>query len=97
MKGITMTRNLKYEIAVKSPGTIPETETETDLRIKAQQLYYQSGGRSLSGVSDYEAGWKAAKAYYQRELPTITEMSGLVHYSTNGKSMKEYMEELSSE
>jgi hypothetical protein len=31
------------------------------------------------------------------KLPTIAEMSGLVHDFTNGKSMKEYMEELSDE
>lgn len=55
----------KYEIAVKSPETIPETEVETDLRIKAEQSYYRSGGRGLSGINAYEAGWKAAKAYYE--------------------------------
>jgi hypothetical protein len=30
-------------------------------------------------------------------LPTINEMSGLVHDFTNGKLLKEYMEELSDE
>ena len=33
----------------------------------------------------------------KKVLPTIAEMSGLVHDFTNGKSMKEYMEELSDE
>jgi len=33
----------------------------------------------------------------QTKLPTIAEMSGLVHDFTGGKSLKEYMEELSDE
>jgi hypothetical protein len=33
----------------------------------------------------------------KRQLPTIQEMSGLVHDFTNGKTLKEYMEELSDE
>jgi hypothetical protein len=33
----------------------------------------------------------------KRQLPTIAEMSGLVHDFTNGKSLKDYMEELSDE
>jgi hypothetical protein len=33
----------------------------------------------------------------KRQLPTITEMSGLVKDFTDGKSLKEYMEELSDE
>jgi hypothetical protein len=33
----------------------------------------------------------------KKQLPTIAEMSGLVHDFTNGKSLKEYMEELSDE
>lgn len=33
----------------------------------------------------------------KRLLPTIKEMSGLVHDFTNGKSLKEYMKELSDE
>lgn len=55
----------QFEIAVKSPETIAETETERDVRLKAEQLYYNSGGRSLSHISSYETGWKAAKAYYE--------------------------------
>lgn len=57
--------NSNYEQAVKSPETITETAAEVDLRFKAERLYYQSGGRGLSGISSYEAGWKAAKAYYE--------------------------------
>jgi hypothetical protein len=45
-----------FEIAVKAPETIPETGPEADIRIKAESLYYQSGGRKLSNVSGYEAG-----------------------------------------
>src|SRR6266536_634143 len=33
----------------------------------------------------------------KRELPTIEEMSGLVEDFTDGKSLKDYMEELSDE
>jgi hypothetical protein len=58
--------NEQFEIAVKSPETIPETTSEVDVRVKAEQLYYNSGGRGLSRVSGYEAGWKAAKAYYEK-------------------------------
>lgn len=57
----------KFEVAVKSPETISETVAEADVRIKAEQLYYQSGGRRISSVSGYEAGWKAAKAYYDSD------------------------------
>lgn len=57
--------NSNYELAVKSPEAVVETATEAELRIRAEQLYYQSGGRALSGVTGYEAGWKAAKAYYE--------------------------------
>lgn len=33
----------------------------------------------------------------KQALPAITEMSGFIHDFTNGKSLKEYMEELSDE
>jgi hypothetical protein len=48
--------------------------------------------RWLDAVAEYK---QAAEA--ERRLPTIKEMSGLVHDFTNGKSMKEYMGELSDE
>ena len=37
------------------------------------------------------------RALLPRRLPTIAEMSGIIHDFTNGKSMKEYMEELADE
>ena len=54
----------EIEFAIKNPEALPETPEEVLVREKAEQLYYQSGGRRMSGVSGYEAGWKAAKAYY---------------------------------
>lgn len=89
----------QVEMAIKNPELIVETEAEILTRTQAEQLYYNSGGRARSGVGGYEAGWKAAKAYYgnKQPLPTIAEMSGLVHDFTDGKSMKEYMQELSDE
>lgn len=57
----------KFEIAVKSPETVAESVAETDVRLKAEAAYYNSGGRARSGIGAYEAGWKAAKAYYEGE------------------------------
>lgn len=54
----------RIEIATKNPELIIETQDEITERERAEQLYCNSGGRALSGVSGYEAGWKAAKAYY---------------------------------
>lgn len=53
------------EQAIKCPEGIAETEQETLTRLRAEQIYYNSGGRALSGVGGYEAGWKAAKAHYE--------------------------------
>jgi hypothetical protein len=58
-------RQKQIEIAVKNPEMVAETESEIDVRKQAEQLYYNSGGRGLSGVGGYEAGWKAAKAHYE--------------------------------
>jgi hypothetical protein len=60
-------REKQVEIAVKNPELVIETQDETIQRERAEQLYYNSGGRALSGVGGYEAGWKAAKAYYRNE------------------------------
>lgn len=54
------------EFAIKNPELVVETQAEIQIRIAAEQLYYNSGGRQFSGVSGFEAGWKAAKAYYGR-------------------------------
>lgn len=55
--------NKLYELAVKEPSAIVETEAEMLLRFRAQQIYFQTGYHDYR--SAYEAGWKAAKAYYE--------------------------------
>ena len=59
----------QFEIAVKNPESMAETPEEMMDRLKAEQLYYNSGGRALSGFGGYEAGWKAATAYYEAKRP----------------------------
>lgn len=51
------------QLATKAPSTIPETEAETDLRERSKRQYYQVCGDTA--YSSYDAGWKAAKAYYE--------------------------------
>lgn len=51
------------ELAVKAPMTIPETAAETELRERSKQLYYQTNQHGT--YHPYDAGWKAAKAYYE--------------------------------
>lgn len=55
----------ELEFATKNPKLVTETQQEQLDRLRAEQLYYNSGGRSMPGISSYEAGWKAAKAYYE--------------------------------
>lgn len=54
----------QLETAVKNPELVVETPEQIMERERLEMLYYNSGGRRFSGVSGYEAGWKAAKAYY---------------------------------
>lgn len=75
-----MTREQQFEVAVKSPETISETAEEVDLRIKAEQLYYNSGGRARSGIGGYEAGWKAAKAWYDYDPDALTGCADDIEY-----------------
>lgn len=51
------------ELAIKAPSTIPETESEAVLREQSKQRYFQVNYDSA--YSAYDAGWKAAKAYYE--------------------------------
>jgi hypothetical protein len=55
----------QIEMAIKNPELVAETQAEILTRTQAEQLYYNSGGRWLSGIGGYEAGWKAAKAHYE--------------------------------
>lgn len=58
-------REARFELAIKAPGVIPETEAETALREQSKQRYFQV---NYDGVySSYDAGWKAAKAYYENQ------------------------------
>lgn len=50
---------------------------------------FAPGGESLCDLCPCEG--------FRKRLPTIKEMSGLIKDFTRGKSMKEYMEELSDE
>ena len=53
-------RERRIEIAAKTPEQMIETPEEIAARDKIRALYVNS--RPL--VDKYEAGWKAAKAYY---------------------------------
>lgn len=56
-------REKQIEIAVKNPEQVVETPEEIAERDKLRNLYLNSNYDG-SAVSHYEAGWKAAKAYY---------------------------------
>jgi hypothetical protein len=60
-----MEPNQLRELATKAPMTIPETEAEADLRERSKRQYYQVSGDVA--YSPYDAGWKAAKAYYENQ------------------------------
>jgi hypothetical protein len=51
------------EVAAKAPQALPETEEDMLLRKRAE-YFHGSCGRSTA-LTDYEAGWLAAKAHYQ--------------------------------
>jgi hypothetical protein len=53
----------KVEIAIKAPETVSETDAERDLRAQAEFMFHETHPHGL--CKDYEAGWKAAKAYYE--------------------------------
>jgi hypothetical protein len=53
----------QIESAIKNPEGVTESQDEVRTRERAEQLYYQSGGRQHSGLSGYQAGWIAAKAH----------------------------------
>lgn len=56
----------ELDAAIRRPETVVEIEAEMLARDRAQRLYDQSnmyGGEQW--IDDYEAGWKAAKAYYE--------------------------------
>lgn len=56
----------QIEIATVHPESVIETQDEiTERERAAHRYYYSSHGEWQSGVSDYEAGWKAAKARYE--------------------------------
>lgn len=58
-----MTEREKHlEVAFKAPHTIPETEQESEIRERAKREYFAVNYNSTR--SSYDAGWKAAKAYY---------------------------------
>lgn len=57
-----MDANQLQELAVKAPSTISETEAEIALREQSKQRYFQVNYDSVYPA--YDAGWKAAKAYY---------------------------------
>lgn len=59
-------KDKQLDVAIRAPETIAESETEMLARDRAQQLYQQSVSYPR-WTDSYEAGWKAAKAYYQSE------------------------------
>lgn len=52
-------------VAINAPETVTETLDEVEIRLKAEKTYRQT---KSTHVGDYEAGWKAAKAYYEETL-----------------------------
>lgn len=56
-------REQRVEISFTAPNTIPETEPEMVIRERAKHQYFSVNRDST--VSAYDAGWKAAKAYYE--------------------------------
>lgn len=56
---------LNLDIAIRRPETITESEAEILAREQARQLYKQSHPGYHQRIDPYEAGWKAAKAYYE--------------------------------
>lgn len=56
-------REKQIEIAVKNPEQIVETPQEIAERDQLRDLFHNSNSE-LHRTDDYEAGWKAAKAYY---------------------------------
>jgi hypothetical protein len=56
----------KLDAAIRRPETIVESEAEVLARDRARQLYQQSNF-GPTWIDDYEAGWKAAKAYYEAQ------------------------------
>ena len=59
-----MTREQRIEIAVKNPEQIVETPEEIAARERLRDLYVNSNSHLNKPQGFYEAGWKAAKAYY---------------------------------
>jgi len=51
------------EVAAKCPESLPETEDERLLRERAEHFYHNAG--PFAGLSNYAAGWIAAKAHYK--------------------------------
>ena len=54
----------QLEIAVKNPEQIVESPEEIAARERLFDLFMNSNRELNRGVGVYEAGWKAAKAYY---------------------------------
>lgn len=73
----------------------PHIFTEADLAAEDKDAW----GHPCHGVKDEPntvcESFRKPLGEAKKTPPTIKEMSGLVHDFTNGKTMKEYMEELS--
>lgn len=60
------------QIAVRNPEQVVESAEEIAERERLRELYMNSNMDLHKPVSDYEAGWKAAKAYYGiQDLPEV--------------------------
>lgn len=55
----------ELEQVIKNPESQPETPQEMADRLQCQQLFSNSNSMLNRGADPYEAGWKAAKAYYR--------------------------------
>ena len=54
----------RLEVVAKNPEQVIESQQEISDRAQLRQLFRNSNASLTHRADDYEAGWKAAKAYY---------------------------------
>lgn len=57
----------QLEHVAKNPDCVAETPEEIAERDRLKRLFRNSNPSYPHWVDDYEAGWKAAKAYYENQ------------------------------
>jgi signal transduction histidine kinase len=59
-------RDTQVELAIKAPDAVPETEQEASLREQSKERHFAVNMDDTE--SAFDAGWKAAKAYYENRI-----------------------------